>query len=253
MFLFLKLLLLMLRPLIWIIIFFMIAWFSKNKKRKSLLFKTGCVLLLFFTNPFIINRIIGAYETKPLQLQPGAQYNAGIVLGGFVAYNEEENQGYFNQVSDRFIETALLYKQGHIRKIIVAAGNGYMTENNFEEANFVKNALVMLGIPAEVIYTDTTSRNTLENANNTKAIIEAQHMQGPFLLISSALHLPRAQLVFRKKDLNVILYPCDFNSTSVQNNILVDDIWPSAEALEHWDRFIKEMAGILTYKITGKG
>lgn len=253
MFVLLKILLFFLRPIVWIVIIFLIAGFTKHTKRKRLFYITGTSLLLFFSNPFFIRQLISNYETKPVQLTTNEKYNAGIVLGGFVSYNKKDDQGYFNAAADRFIQTALLYKQGFINKIIVAAGNGYITKHDFKEANFIKQQLVALGIPATDIYTDSTSKNTFENAVNTKKIIDSINLKGPFLLISSSMHLPRARLVFSKQGMNVIPYPCDFDSKNVGNNFIEDYLLPSGLALNRWDNFIKEIAGILVYKITGKG
>jgi uncharacterized SAM-binding protein YcdF (DUF218 family) len=188
-----------------------------------------------------------------VQLSSSAKYNAGILLGGLVGYNRDDQQGYFNPAADRFIETALLYKTGHISCIVVAAGNGYLTKNNFREALFIKQRLMELGVPAQTIYTDTSSRNTLENARYSKKLVDSFHIAGPYLLISSAMHLPRARLVFKKEGINADLYPCDFISKTISNNFFEDYILPSSMALTHWDSFIKEIAGVITYKITGKG
>ncbi len=253
MFVLLKILLFFLRPVVWIVVVFLLAYFTKNQKRKTILFKTGLLLLLFFTNPFIIRKMISVYETAPVQLASNAKYNAGIVLGGFVSYNKKDERGYFNPASDRFIQTALLYKKGHINKIIVAAGNGYMVKHDFREADFIKQHLVDLGIPADDILTDPLSRNTFENATNAKGLADSVHLQGPFLLISSAMHLPRAKQAFLKQGMNVMPYPCDFDSKNVGNNFIEDYLLPSGLALNKWDNFIKEIAGITVYKITGKG
>jgi uncharacterized SAM-binding protein YcdF (DUF218 family) len=118
---------------------------------------------------------------------------------------------------------------------------------------FVKQRLTELGIPAERIFTDTSSRNTLENAKFSKKIIDSFHIQGPYLLISSAMHLPRAQMVFKKAGINTNLYPCDFISKRISNNFFEDCILPSSSALNEWDNWIKEIVGTVTYKITGKG
>ena len=209
--------------------------------------------MLFFSNPFFIRQIISIYEVKPIQLPADAKYNAAIVLGGFVSYNKKDDRGYFNASSDRFIQTALLYKQGHVNKIIVAAGNGYIVKHDFKEAIFIKQRLVALGIPGEDIYTDSTSKNTFENAVNAKKIVDSLHLQDPFLLVSSAMHLPRAKLVFAKQGMNVVPYPCDFDSKNVGNNFIEDYLLPSGLALNRWDNLIKEIAGVTVYKITGKG
>jgi uncharacterized SAM-binding protein YcdF (DUF218 family) len=67
------------------------------------------------------------------------------------------------------------------------------------------------------------------------------------------MHLPRAKNVFQKQGINVIPYPCDFDSKNVGNNFIEDYLLPSGIALNKWDNFIKEIAGISVYKITGKG
>ncbi len=253
MFVFLKLLLFLFKPLVWIIILAAYALFAKNAVRRKRAFLVAFIFLLFFTNPFIIHKLIAAYEAPAVQLATSEKFSAGILLGGLVAYNAAEDKGYFNTVSDRFIEIALLYKQGHIENIIVAAGNGYLTKNNFSEAAFIKEKLVALGVPAEKIFTDGFSRNTLENAQNAKRITDTAHITGPYLLISSAMHLPRAARVFKKAGIAVALYPCDFISKETRNNFFEDDLLPSSLALSRWDNLIKEWVGILAYSLTGKG
>lgn len=252
MFVLLKLLLHLFRPLIWIVLLFLYALLTKNAKRKRLSFRVGFGVLLFFTNPLLSNLCLKAYEAEPVQLAPTQTYNVGIVLGGLVSYSPDDDAGYFNNVSDRFIQTALLYKGGHIRNIVVAAGNGYPTKNRFTEAGFIKAHLVQLGIPAEKIFTDGESRNTLENAQNTRLVLDSAHLRGPYLLISSAMHLPRAVQVFRKAGVDAAIYPCDFLSRGTGNNLLEDYLLPSSLALPRWDNLIKEIVGRTVYLLTGK-
>jgi uncharacterized SAM-binding protein YcdF (DUF218 family) len=253
MFVLLKIVLLVFRPIVWIVVFSLVAALSKKDRRRKIFFRLALFSLLFFTNPFIIRHIISLYETKPMNMQAGEHYTAGVLLGGFVSYNKKDDAGYFNSSSDRFIQTLLLYKTGRISRIIVVAGNGYIVKTNFREADFIKQRLIEAGIPAGDIFTDAASRNTVENAINSKKIIDSLHLPGPYLLISSALHLPRAKMVFRKSGMDVNLYPCDFASKAIANNFLEDYIFPSATALRCWDSFIKEIVGITSYKITGKG
>ena len=227
-----------------------IALFTKDAARKYRLFKIAFILLLIFSNPFIIHQIIAIYEAKPTPHVMNHHYSAGIVLGGFVSYNGGDDSGYFNSAADRFIETALLYKKGIIDHIIIAAGNGYITKHDFKEADFIKSRFIECGIPEASIYTDPNSKNTIENATNSKRIIDSTHLSPPFLLISSALHLRRAKLAFNKKGIPVDLYPCDYSSKGVGNNVLEDILLPSAGALNDWNNLIKEWLGIITYKIT---
>jgi uncharacterized SAM-binding protein YcdF (DUF218 family) len=254
MFIILKVVLWFCRPLIWTLALFLLAYiYRKRERRRKLLFRSGVIVLLVFSNPAIINALYRAYEPAPVPMEKLGVFPAGIVLGGFVNYNAQDDAGYFNAASDRFIEAALLYKTGHIRKLIIPAGNGYIVEHGFQEASFAKQRLVELGVPEADIYTDIRSRNTLENAQNTKRILDSTHIAGPYLLISSASHLPRARAVFEKQGMHVEIFPCDLVSRGTGNNILEDYIIPQSTALKNWDSFIKEILGIVIYKITGKG
>ena len=252
MFLLGKLFLLLLKPLTWILVIFLIALISKNPKRKKKCLLTAILLLFLFSNPFFFRILAKAYEMKPIILHSNEKYEAGIVLGGFVSYNVKTGEAYFNPASDRFIETALLYKKGNIGKIIVAAGNGYVVKHNFQEASFVKDRLVELGIRQEDIFTDGVSRNTYENALNSKKICDSLHLKGPFLLISSAMHLPRAENLFIKQKLNIRSYPCDFMTRGIANNFWEDYLLPSSLTLNNWDILIKELFGLVIYKIMGR-
>jgi uncharacterized SAM-binding protein YcdF (DUF218 family) len=252
MFVFLKLLLLLFRPLLWIFFAFLFALLTKDARWKKIAYRVAFGLLLFFTNPFVIVKLMQTYEAAPVQLAPTQKFNTGILLGGLVGYSPSDKTGYFNNASDRFIQTALLYKKGHINNIIVAAGNGYITKNNFSEAVFIKKHLVALGIPAEKIYTDGQSRNTLENAANARRLSDSAHVTGPYLLISSAMHLPRAVKVFRRAGINPAIYPCDFLSRGSGNNFLEDYLVPSSIALSRWDNLLKEWMGTVASFVTGK-
>ncbi len=252
MFLIGKLFLLFLKPLTWIVVLFIIGIFTKNPKRKKRLILAGLIALLFFSNPFIFRLIAKSYEVQPVTLQPGQQFEAGILLGGFVSYNIKEKRAIFNPAADRFIQTALLYKKQHIQKIIIAAGNGYVAKHDFKEADYAKEQLVLLGIPAENIFTDPYSRNTYENAVNAKKICDSFHIPGKSLLISSAIHLPRAEKLFKKQGLSVQLYPCDFMTQNISNNFWDDYLLPSSNTLSDWDSLIKEWIGTLAHKIQGK-
>jgi uncharacterized SAM-binding protein YcdF (DUF218 family) len=252
MFLLGKLFLLLLKPLTWTIVFFLIAILSKNPKRKKRSLVTAILLLLFFSNPFFFRILARTYEKKPVVLHSNEKYEAAIVLGGFVSYNVKTDEAYFNPASDRFIETALLYKRGNIGRIIIAAGNGYVVKHNFQEASFIKDRLVELGIPQENIFTDGLSRNTYENAVNSKKICDSLHLNGPLLLISSAMHLPRAENLFIKQKLDIRSYPCDFMTRNIANNLWEDYLVPSSATLNSWDIFIKELVGLVIYKIIGR-
>lgn len=244
--------LLLLRPLLWIVLLFCYALLTQHEKRKKTAFRTGVGLLLLFTNPALSNWALQAYEAEPVTLAPAQIFQTGILPGGLVSYSEKDGSGYFNNVADRFIQTALLYKRGKIKNIIVTAGSSHMTDAAYSEGSFIKANLVEMGIPAGNIFTDTTSRNTVQNAARAKRLADSAHLPGPYLLITSAMHIPRAVRMFRKAGLPVSPYPCNFLSRGSGSNFFEDYLIPSSGALGSWENLIKEVMSTAAYQVMGK-
>ncbi|MCC6290403.1 MAG: YdcF family protein [Chitinophagaceae bacterium] len=241
-----KFITILLNPLLWIIIIFLWGLFTKAETRKKKCFATALIMLFFFSNPYIIKKLILAYQPEKYNMQKGEVYNAGIVLGGFAGMNKSDHKTYFNNSADRFLQTALLYKQGHIKKIIIAAGDAsIINKNDFREADFAQNQFIQIGIPATDIFVDRNSRNTVENAVNAKKIIDSLGWVGPYLLITSALHMPRSEKTFSKAGLNIKPYPCAYSVTPFEKYAIDDYLIPSAGALRDWNFYLKEVVGLL--------
>jgi uncharacterized SAM-binding protein YcdF (DUF218 family) len=145
-----------------------------------------------------------------------------------------------------------LYKRGHIQNIIVAAGyNSYIAKDYFNEACFIKENLVQLGIPAERVYIDSQSQNTVQNALFAKRIADSAQFGRSCLLISSAMHLRRASVAFQQAGFQPTLYPCHFIARGGINNFLEDVIFPSSYALNDWNNLIKELLGLAVVRLKG--
>jgi len=101
----------------------------------------GILAFIFFSNGWILNNVWNRYQSKPLDIDQIKPCSAGILLGGLAGYDETLKKGFFNQTSDRFIQTLRLYETGKIHNIIVSGGNAiFVKESNYNEADFpVKN------------------------------------------------------------------------------------------------------------------
>ena len=74
----------------------------------------------------------------------------------------------------------------------------------------MKAIAVAMNVPASAILIEGESLNTRQNAVNVKAILEAQSIQS-VLLVTSAIHMPRAVAIFLKKlGIDVIPAPTDY-------------------------------------------
>ena len=75
----------------------------------------------------------------------------------------------------------------------------------------MKALLLRLGVPDEAIVMETQSRNTAENALYTGEILRERGF-ARVLLVTSALHMPRAMKLFRARGIDAVPAPTDMRS-----------------------------------------
>ena len=98
----------------------------RNARWKKRLFWCSFALLLFFSNEFIANEVMRAWEIDATPYATMQEpYTWGIVLTG-VTNNDQEpaDRVYFSHGADRVTHTVELYKKGLIKKILITGGEG---------------------------------------------------------------------------------------------------------------------------------
>lgn len=240
-----------LSPFLWLCILLIIAYRTKTEKKRKLYLGISLSVLLIFSNPFLINFVQYPLHAPPMPMEKHEQYELGIVLGGMTRYDPVNKKGYFNMSSDRFIQTALLYKKGHIKKILACGGqNGFFKYEGFTEAGFIAQNLIDLGIPATDILLEDRSKTTAENAAFAKKIIDSTGvLKGKAVLITSAFHIPRAVETFEAEGIPVRPYPCAFSILGSPVRPELDDFIPDAGVMGSWGGLIKELMGRIYLKI----
>ena len=235
-------------PSNWIIALFIWRFFTKSRTIKKALSVAVIALILFFGNEVIYTRSVTAWQAKPVEIQKLGNYDAGILLGGLTSFDKNGN-GFLNASTDRLVEISILYKAQKIKKIIISGGSVY--KDRPKEANFLYKELLSLGIPASDLIMENKSRTTFENALYTKKIVDTLKVKPPFVLVTSAMHIPRAERVFTKAGLAVIPYPSDYRVLDKKFDF-DDYIIPNLNTINDWTGFLKEVFGILGYKLFGK-
>ncbi len=245
-----KILYFLIVPFWWIILLFIWMLISKSEKTKKRLRIAILSIFIVFTNPFIYRSLVLLWQPAPVEISAEKKYEVGILLGGLAGY-DKNYRGYFGSAADRFIQTANLYHRGIIRKIIISGGTGSLLQNEPSESWFLRTAFLENGIPDSAIIVEPKSRNTYENAIYSKKIIDSLQAKLPYVIITSAMHMPRSASVFKKAGYGFIPFPCDYRVVpqkfSIDNYIL-----PNAGLLNEWSFFIKEVVGLYVYKLTGK-
>jgi uncharacterized SAM-binding protein YcdF (DUF218 family) len=236
-----------LAPEHWIYIMLVIAFFTKRLKLRRRLLIASFVILLLFGNEAIFNKVANWWQAPRVVLADSSGYSAGILLGGF-SMLDKNNQGYLSEAGDRFVQTFLLYKKGVIKKIIVSGTN---PKDKVSEAEYIRLLLMDAGVAAEDIITETKARNTAENVSFSKRLIDSMHAAPPYVVITSAFHIRRSAMAFKKENMEVIMYPSAY--IAVQKKLNIDDyLLPKTEILNKWRSIIKEIFGVWVYQLTGK-
>jgi uncharacterized SAM-binding protein YcdF (DUF218 family) len=235
-----------LSPFNWLVILLLIAWIVKKRSLKKTALILAAIIFIVFGNQWLFNWYAKKWQPAPVAVNPALRYSCGIVAGGFASPDENAN-GYFNSSADRFIQAVKLYKLGEINHLLISGGNGKTNEKSFQEAAWVKGELLAFGVPDSVIFIEDKSNNTKDNALNSKIILDSLHLKPPYLLITSAFHMPRAALTFRKSGVPVAPFPCNY--TAGMGRSTLADLIPKPSVMLGWDGYLKEAFGYWWYSL----
>jgi uncharacterized SAM-binding protein YcdF (DUF218 family) len=191
-----------------------------------------------------------AWQPKVEHISYNKKYSAGIVLTGMTMADKEQGS-FFSGNADRFLQTARLYHTGVIQKIFISGGDGSLLQNKPKEADFLKSEFIAQGIPDSVIVVEHDSRNTHESAVAAKRILDSLQWKPPYILITSAVHIPRSIKTFKKAGVDVVAHPAGFDAVHGDMSF-IDHILPSISVMGEWKFFLKEVVGLWTYQLTGK-
>lgn len=236
---------LLLSPSNWIIVLLILSFIIRKPAVKKACRITSLFILLVFSNSILLNWYARKWQPVPRKISKAVVYSCGIIPGGFGSPGQDSD-GYFNAASDRFIQALKLYKAGEIRHILISGGNGKDEDNSFREGAWAKGEFISVGVPDSAVFVEDRSNNTNDNAVFAKKILDSLHLSPPYLLITSAYHVPRASLLFRNAGVEVDPFPCNyFSGNSI---ITIGSFIPHFWVLFEWDAYLKEAAGYLYYQ-----
>ncbi len=240
------------RPLVIICLLFLLAWLVKRPKLKRLLRIAGVILLFFFSNEFIVNEVINAWEIKATPFSKIEQpYAYGILLTGTTQTEVgPEDRVYVSSGADRINHSLYLYKLGHIKKLVISGGSGRIVDVGIREAEDLAELLVLMGMAREDIIIEKESRNTHESAVNVAKLLQPLARPSDCLLITSASHMRRSLACFRKAGWTCDPFPTDFHGHYRRYSFDVLFI-PKLEAIRWWEILFKEWTGYISYWLVG--
>jgi uncharacterized SAM-binding protein YcdF (DUF218 family) len=113
---------------------------------------------------------------------------------------------------------------------------------------FLLKTFALLGGDPARVYMEPRPRTTSEDALYTAAVLKPKPTER-WLLVTSALHMPRAVGCFRAAGFQVEPYPAEFKTA---RSYPFAGFAPGSEALSNLDTAAKEWVGLVAYRLLGK-
>lgn len=154
-----------------------------------------------------------------------------------------------SSAADRVWHGARLFLAGKAPTVLVSGGRLAWQSEQPPEAEAMLAFLRDLGVPVEHVLLEGRSGTTRGNALETRQLADELGLSR-MLLVTSALHMPRAVAAFRAVGLDVIPAPTDYEVVARRQLVLLD-LLPDAGALSSSSRAMKEYLGMLVYWVRG--
>lgn len=174
-----------------------------------------------------------------------------IVLGGAFETEVTTARGGMdlNQAGDRFVEALRLAIRYPEARILVSGGDGSLSGIYEGDAAASIRFFEAFGISRDRLIAETTSRNTDENAQNSRELLASNGL-GQCLLITSAFHMPRSVGLFRKANVEVTPWPVDYR-TAGNISFALDFTQPTLNS-QQMSTAVREWVGLVAYRLMGR-
>jgi uncharacterized SAM-binding protein YcdF (DUF218 family) len=223
---------------------------------------TGLAALAFLSTTAGAGFFVAPLEgmTAPLHAPERAGAQAIVVLAAGRLRHAPEYEG--RDIPDYIALARLRYAARLQRRtglpVLVSGGNGpsgadpAANERAYRKADALADAMAAalredFGVPVKWI--EARSRDTGENAAFSAALLRADGIRR-ILLVTDAMHMPRARVAFERAGLEVVSAPTMFFS----EQSLSFEAWvPSAEGMRRSWYAVYELLGIAWYRLRAAG
>lgn len=242
------------------ILLFLALIFHRRKRLQLGLLITSLVILCIGGNRWVSTSLVKSLEWQYLPPAVVPHADVIVVLGGGTDPNVYPRQmPEVNGAGDRVLYAAKLYKEGKADHILVSGGNiTWLNGRSTSPAEDMAEVLKLMGVPAEAIWLQGKSQNTYEDALYSSQMLREKGAS-TVLLVTSAIHMPRAAALFRKQGVNFTPMPTDYSVSEAEWDDLVlgsfpaqvINLIPSASYLKMTTTALKERIGLVVYTWEG--
>jgi len=218
----------------------------------------GAVFLLVASLPVVADRLFawsqaGVVDRIPLNAPAGAPTaslpvaDAIVVLGGAMYYVRPEGIpiAEWNTNIDRVFGGIALAREGRAPRLIFSGGGWIGQEGLSSEGAVARQLALEFGISTDRVEVSPQALNTQQEVESIRKMFDSSRPR--IILVTSALHIPRAVVTFEASGFEVIAHPVDFR-VPVERYAVMNWL-PRPDALEKTDLVIREMIGRAYYRV----
>ena len=240
------------QPLFWLALWWALALLMLTRwRRPALGMLWGGLLVLgllgFQALPDALLRPLESRYPVPAAVVVEQQVGV-IVLGGAVGHPDSfvaHGQVPLGEAAERMTVPVGLMRQHPRLELVFSGGEGRLLVTGVTESQLAQAFYQQQGLDMARVRLENGSRTTRENAQKVAKML-GERCQQPWLLVTSAWHMPRSMVEFEAVGCQVTPYPVDFRTgddTSLTEYSL-------AYSLVRWQVALHEWVGLLVYGLT---
>ena len=236
-------------PLIFSPLFFIITLiiFGLILSSKKISF-AGVAILVIFSMPIVSGKLIAYLESDYELIKPSKVESADavVVLSGMIKTIQTKNglDYEWGEAADRIFAGIDLFKSNKA-PVLILTGGKLPWSIGVPEGEYLRDVAIDLGVPKKDILLTENVENTDQEAKAIKKLLLLDNPK--IILVTSAFHMPRAQLVFEAAGVNVIPSPVDFIVGAGKLTFM--SFIPSAGSFASTSFFVREMIGRIYYNL----
>jgi uncharacterized SAM-binding protein YcdF (DUF218 family) len=131
--------------------------------------------------------------------------------------------------------------------LVFSGGSPAFSSERWSESDLARDLFASLGLTPDRILFENRSRNTCENAIYTAQLLKPTEQQ-KWVLVTSAMDMPRAVGAFRRAGFQVLPYPVDYTTGKRATFDLSPAVGRNLGSIDH---AIHEWLGLVAYRLLG--
>lgn len=219
---------------------FLLIWLRATRKYGTALLVIALAGYVFFASGPVSFLLLGhlEYQIPPAAVSERIGTGKIVILAAYAESDQDIPLSARVSAASaiRLLEALSLYRSLPDAMVILSGEGAVPT--------IMRDVLVASGVPPERILVDATSFNTFESAKHLVPLLGNE----PFLLVTSAGHMPRALGVFVKAGTSPRPVPTHYLS---RRNWLAIQYLPSPIHLSYSDLAVSEYVAMFWYQLKG--